>query len=203
MMNKFILGAVLSFLFVGTASFAQAEDNAVTAPDVYGVRHFKNPEDLRTPETSYTYVRIGKSMASGYPEGNPNNQSTLMGSLGHRRLADSLIYGMEYTYHYMPNALRYSEYDIQVGYRPNLKTRVVPYIVGGAGLTYSNTGSDGVSGGSGINYFVDAGVELFKVDLQSFHVRMLGGVKYTKEVLEGAAPNVGFTDAYIGIGVGW
>ena len=206
-MTKIILGAVLSMMLIGGTAHAyeiQEEDNAVTAPDVDGIRHFRKKTDTTTPETGYTFFRVGKSMASGYNSGDSSkNQSTLMGSLGHRRIADTLVYGLEYTYHYMPNAIRYTEYDVEVGYRPNLNAKINPYLLGGFGLTSSNTGNDGVSGGGGLNYFVDAGVELFKVDLQSFHVRMLGGLKYTREVLDGAAPNVSFTDVYLGIGIGW
>ena len=169
---------------------------------VDGTNYFPSKKNQPVPETGLTYVRLGRSITT-YSDS--TNATNFVGSLGHRRYADNLMYGLEYTYHYALDSMRYTDFDITAGYRFNPTYRVIPYVFGGAGLSFSSDASNqGRNGGSGINYFVDFGVELFTIDVKDFQVKIMSGLKMTHQTLTGASEaNRSFTDMYIGIGFGW
>jgi hypothetical protein len=186
------------FILITSTSFAADRD--MTAVD--GVNYFPNNKvNQPVQETSVTYFRLGRSITTESDQ----NSTSLMGSLGHLRYADWLAYGLDYTYHNDPDGMRFHEYDIMIGYRATSKFRVVPYVLGGAGLSFSQDSSgQNRDGGSGINYFLDAGVELFTVDVKDFNIKIMAGLKLTHETLTGGyEPTRNFEDAYLGIGLGF
>jgi hypothetical protein len=195
---------MLSLFLCFTKAHAQTEpDNVLTAPDVFGNRDFKKKSELPPKsEWAMLYLRFGKSIAT---DNNGNAESNIVGSFGIRRVADELMYGAEYTYHYMDNGLRFSDLDFTVGYHPNWNYSVVPYALIGGGLTFSSDSENSsITGGTGVNYFLDVGVELYKIKSDSFTFRVMSGLKFTHTTLTGGpSSSMDFDDAYIGIGFGF
>jgi hypothetical protein len=156
--------------------------------------------EKKTPETALTYVRAGKSMTF-----EDSGRANYLVSVGHRRLADSFIYGGEYSFHYV-SATRYSDYDMLLGYRPAWSHKVVPFGVIGGGLSFQyNRGDDGKNhvSRSGINYFADVGTEFYSYDFGSFNMKMLSGIRVATDVLAGEPNKVTFGDFYLSVGFGW
>jgi hypothetical protein len=186
-------------------------------PSVDGIDHFKtSPPPSPTPSSpapypgqqisnqdfGMGYVRLGRSITS---ISDSENTSNLVGSLGYRHYSDSIIWGLEYSYHYDPTGIRFNEYDVTGGFRPSVSSKVAPYLIGGAGLSASSgTNSDGQTGGDGINYFGDVGLDLINVEVTDFRLKVMGGLRLTHEELTGGyTNNRNFTDLYLAIGFGW
>lgn len=202
-MKKLII-AVLYLFFVTTAQAQIAEpDNVLTEPAIDGVRYFpKESEKEPSPEWAMLYLRFGKSVSSSDLNTNQNN---LAGSFGLRRVADSFMYGGEYSYHFMHSGIRYSDIDFTLGYRPQWNFKVIPYALGGFGLSFSSDSEkQGRTGGNGLNYFMDLGLELWRMKSDVFNIRFMSGIKYTHETLTGGpSQNQAFSDIYLAIGFSW
>jgi hypothetical protein len=148
------------------------------------------------------YLRFGKSVGS---DGSNQNQNNVAGSFGIRKYVDTFTYGMEYTYHYMQNGIRFYDIDFTLGYRPDWNYSVNPYALVGSGLSFSSDSEhQGRSGGNGLNYFVDLGMEFWRIKSEGFNMKFMTGMKYTHETLTGGpSPTMNFNDFYISIGFGW
>jgi hypothetical protein len=205
-MKKNILFAFVLIIGSNSSLADGPGSNPMTAND--GINYFppaaKKDDQPKVAEFGVTYIKLGSSITTDSTNGNSSN---LVWSLGHRRYADSFLYGLEYTDHHQSSGIQFNEYDLTAGYRPDIKStfHVSPYIVGGAGLAFSeDTTHSGLTGGRGINYFADVGLDAISVELKEVQMKLMIGIKFTHDTLTGGPYNqMDFTDMYIGLGFGF
>lgn len=175
--------------------------NVLEEPAVDDVNYFSKKEES-VLEWAVTFVRFGQSLST---DSLGVNSTNTMGSFGYRRIANNFIYGLEYSSHYTNKNIRSVDVDFNLGFRPNIKYKVVPYLIGGFGHTIvTDNSGDGKDSGKGINYFIDLGIELFKLDVLSAKMITTSGVKLTHQKVTGGSLNsMDFLDLYWGIGLSW
>lgn len=159
-------------------------------------------EDKYKEKNTYTpdkfgYIRIGKSLYSG---GGLENMKSDLGSLGISIIYDKVSSGFEHSYHVIDN-FRYNDYLLTLGYRPEVLIKLKPGVLVGAGIgTRSNLDSGELT--SGIAYFYDVNLELFKKQYGDYNFRMQSGLKKTSMSITNSQ-NGNITDYYLLIGIGW
>jgi hypothetical protein len=143
------------------------------------------------------YIRLGKSL---YSDNNDNNTGSNMGSLGIKVTYDRVSTGFEHSYHVVDRS-RYNDYTLTFGYSPEVPMKLKPGVLVGAGFgTRSNVEAGGLD--SGIAYFYDLNLEVFKKRHGNYDLTITSGLKRSTFLISNSQ-NSNITDLYLSIGIGW
>lgn len=140
------------------------------------------------------YLRLGKALYSN------TNLNSNMGSLGIKATYDKVSTGFEHSNHVV-GGIRINDYNLTLGYRPEVEINVKPGIMVGAGLaTETKTNQSGLK--IGIGYFYDFNLELMKKVYFGYDVILSGGLKSSTYLIPGKE-NQKTNDLYLSFGIGW
>lgn len=151
----------------------------------------------KSSDIKSAYFRIGKSVMSSNL-----NEPTLIGSLGYKKTAENVSYGLEYSYHVL-NESRINDYAITAGYRYNLNRAISPYIIGGFGISTENKiNKENSKVNTGLAYFYDLGLEAFNLEAGPISFFGMTGIK-NSSILIPRKNEMRFTDVHFTVGVRW
>ena len=154
--------ALLVLSCLATLAFqidATASESAAPAPNS---RELKPVDRESIPRAEYTsewnesYLRFGKTSGSF----SDKTKSSNFGGAGHRRFADNFLYGVEYSYHYAEPGIRSNDIGLVLGWRPEVKHRVIPYANIFLGYGYAVNQAKNQSLGSGTALGAEVGAEV-------------------------------------------